>query len=76
MFSKINIVWKILILSYSQSKKGKEKTPINSNPNYHAEMYFIQINMDYGPLQFDPIKFFLVVRPHCGSAANFNFFSL
>ena len=43
-------------IMYNQSKKNKKKT-FNSNTNYHREMKFEPINMDYCLLQFDALKF-------------------
>ena len=59
-----------------QSVKKKMNTPISSNANYRREMKFVPINMNYGLLQFDALKFVLGVRLHGRSLPNFNFFSV
>ena len=46
------------------------------NTNYHMEMKQVPIIMDYCPLQFDALKFFLGMRLHGGSLPNFNFFNV
>ena len=61
---------------YSQSKKKKKTTPINSNANYRREMKLVPINMDYYLFQFGALKFFLGVHLHGGSLPNFIFFNV
>ena len=46
-------------------KKKKNETPlIYFNTNYRTEMKLVLINMDYGLLQFDALKFSSAVRLH------------
>ena len=57
-----------------KTKKKKKKKPIYFNTNYRKEMKQIPIIMDYCPLQFNVLKFFLRVSVHGESLPNFNFF--
>ena len=52
---------------YSRLKKKKKIT------NYGAERKLVPIIMDYCLLQFDGLKFFLVVRLHGGLNLTLNF---
>ena len=39
-------------------EKKEHNTPINSDTNYHREIKFIRIIMDYCLLQFNALQFF------------------
>ena len=44
----------------------KKKKPIYFINNYHTEMKLVPIIMDYCPLQFGALKFFLGIHLHGG----------
>ena len=43
----------------SMNSRSIKKTSTNSNTNYHTEIKFVPINMDYCLLEFDALKFVL-----------------
>ena len=53
-----------------------KKNRINFNTNYCREMKRVPIIMDYRPLQFDALKFFLENDLYRGSVPNFNFLNV
>ena len=66
---------KLLVISQTMFNRLKKKT-INSNTNYHKEIKFIPINMDYSLLQFDAFNFFLGVSLRGKSLPILNFSNL
>ena len=74
---KTNTVRKDVLKNKNMYSRSKN-TPIYFNTNYRTEMKLVPVIMDYCLLQFDALKYFLVVRLHGerGSYPNCYFLNL
>ena len=57
-------------------KKRKRNAPIYFNTNYRTEVKLVPIIVDYCPLQFDALNFFLIDHLHEESQPNFSCFNV